>query len=61
MKKIYLAFLWHQHQPMYKNPSTGSYELPWVRLHAAKDYYDMVAVLDNYHYEIGRASCRERV
>lgn len=48
MKKIYLAFLWHQHQPMYKNPSTGSYELPWVRLHAAKDYYDMVAVLDNY-------------
>ena len=48
MKKIYLAFLWHQHQPMYKNPSTGNYELPWVRLHATKDYYDMVAVLDNY-------------
>ena len=48
MKKIYLAFLWHQHQPMYKNPSTNSYELPWVRLHATKDYYDMVAVLDDF-------------
>ena len=24
------------------------YELPWVRLHATKDYYDMVAILDNY-------------
>jgi len=48
MKKIYLAFLWHQHQPSYKNPSTGYYELPWVRLHAVKDYYDMVAALDNF-------------
>ncbi|MDR2395491.1 MAG: hypothetical protein LBD57_02620 [Endomicrobium sp.] len=48
MKKVYLAFLWHQHQPVYKNPNTGIYDLPWVRLHATKDYYDMVAILDNY-------------
>jgi alpha-amylase/alpha-mannosidase (GH57 family) len=48
MKKIYLAFLWHQHQPMYKNPSTGVYELPWVRLHATKDYYDTAAILDDF-------------
>lgn len=48
MKKIYLAFLWHQHQPMYKNPVNNTYELPWVRLHATKDYYDMVAILDNF-------------
>ena len=48
MKKIHLAFLWHQHQPMYKNPSTGIYELPWVRLHATKDYYDTVAILDEF-------------
>lgn len=48
MKKVYLAFLWHQHQPIYKNPLDNVYELPWVRLHATKDYYDMVAVLDNY-------------
>jgi alpha-amylase/alpha-mannosidase (GH57 family) len=48
MKKVYLAFLWHQHQPMYKNPATGVYELPWVRLRATKDYYDMVAILDGF-------------
>ena len=48
MKKVYLAFLWHQHQPVYKNPITGIYELPWVMVHATKDYYDMVAILDNY-------------
>jgi len=48
MKKIYLALLWHQHQPNYKNPFTNNYELPWVRLHATKDYYDMVAILDNF-------------
>jgi alpha-amylase/alpha-mannosidase (GH57 family) len=48
MKKVYLAFLWHQHQPMCKNPVAGVYELPWVRLHATKDYYDMVAVLDGF-------------
>lgn len=48
MKKVYLAFLWHQHQPMYKNPVNNTYEMPWVRLHATKDYYDMVATLDPF-------------
>lgn len=48
MKKIHLAFLWHQHQPMYKNPVNGIYELPWVRLHACKDYYDTAAILDEF-------------
>ncbi len=41
-----LAFLWHMHQPYYKNPRTGVYRLPWVRLHTVKDYYDMVARLE---------------
>ncbi len=43
-----LAFLWHMHQPYYRNPRTGIYRLPWVRLHGVKDYYDMVARLDLY-------------
>jgi alpha-amylase/alpha-mannosidase (GH57 family) len=46
--KIYISFLWHQHQPYYKNPISEKYILPWVRLHAVKDYFDMVAILDNY-------------
>jgi alpha-amylase/alpha-mannosidase (GH57 family) len=46
---IYLALIWHQHQPVYfKDPDTGVYQKPWVRLHAAKDYVDMAAMLTNY-------------
>ena len=36
--KLRVCFLWHMHQPYYKDPETGSYLLPWVRLHAIKDY-----------------------
>lgn len=46
---IYLSLLWHQHQPLYyKDPQTGVYVRPWVRLHAAKDYVDMAAILNEY-------------
>ncbi len=34
------------HQPHYENPLTGQLELPWVRLHGTKDYYDMAAVAE---------------
>jgi len=36
------------HQPYYKGPTSGDYLLPWVRLHGTKDYYDMVALLDDF-------------
>lgn len=45
---IKLAFLWHQHQPYYKNTADGTYLLPWVRLHALKDYYGMVRILREF-------------
>lgn len=46
---IYLAIIWHQHQPVYyKDPETGIYLKPWVRVHATKDYVDMAAILKNY-------------
>jgi alpha-amylase/alpha-mannosidase (GH57 family) len=46
---LYLALIWHQHQPVYfKDPETGVYQKPWVRLHAAKDYVDMAAMLTDY-------------
>lgn len=45
---IKLAFIWHHHQPFYKDLLTNKYVLPWVRLHATKDYYDMVAILDEF-------------
>ena len=40
--KIRLVLLWHMHQPFYKDMLTGEYRLPWVRMHALKDYYGMV-------------------
>jgi alpha-amylase/alpha-mannosidase (GH57 family) len=43
-----VAFLWHMHQPYYKDNLTGIYYMPWVRLHAIKAYYDMVAILEDY-------------
>ncbi|MGC9400507.1 MAG: glucodextranase DOMON-like domain-containing protein [Anaerolineae bacterium] len=46
---LYLAIIWHQHQPVYfKDPETGVYAKPWVRVHAAKDYVDMAAMLEAY-------------
>ena len=60
-QKIHLAFLWHQHQPVYREtpasiqptslepqPYSIPYSMPWVRLHATKDYYDMAAILDEF-------------
>jgi len=45
---LYVALIWHQHQPYYLDPSTGEYSLPWVRLHATKDYLHMVELLQAY-------------
>ncbi len=41
-----VAFLWHQHQPYYKKQN--EFILPWVRLHAAKDYYDLPVIATEF-------------
>lgn len=48
MPKIYLSFVWHMHQPFYKDLVSGEYKLPWTRMHALKDYYGMVSVLEDF-------------
>src|SRR6202022_5144967 len=48
MKPLNVAFVWHMHQPYYKDDLTSTYLLPWVRLRCAKDYYKMPALLDGY-------------
>ena len=48
MAKLRVVILWHQHQPFYKDLVTGEYRLPWTRLHALKDYYGMVKLLDEF-------------
>ncbi len=50
---LYVAFIWHQHQPLYKSSQymsgvMGKYRLPWVRLHGTKDYLDLVLILQRY-------------
>ncbi len=46
VKKLSLAVYWHMHQPVYE--LEGTYLMPWVRLHAVKDYLDMVLVLEKF-------------
>src|SRR5262252_5285251 len=43
-----VAFVWHMHQPYYEDLVTHEHILPWVRLHALKDYYGMVALLREF-------------
>ncbi|MFB3853632.1 MAG: glycoside hydrolase [Vicinamibacterales bacterium] len=45
---IKVAILWHMHQPHYGDPETGAQLLPWVRLHASKDYLGMVEMLREF-------------
>ena len=48
MTPIHLVILWHMHQPEYRDPASGRYLLPWTRLHALKDYFGMVKLLEEF-------------
>jgi alpha-amylase/alpha-mannosidase (GH57 family) len=52
MKQLDLVFLWHMHQPDYRDhggaADEGEVMLPWVYLHAMKDYVDMAAHLERH-------------
>ncbi len=48
MPQIHLCFLWHMHQPFYKDLVSGEYKLPWTRMHALKDYYGMARILEEF-------------
>jgi alpha-amylase/alpha-mannosidase (GH57 family) len=43
-----VVFLWHMHQPEYRDPVSGQPVLPWVRLHATRSYNDMAAALERH-------------
>lgn len=45
---IHLAILWHMHQPLYQDPHSGEYQLPWTRMHALKDYYGMARLASEF-------------
>jgi alpha-amylase/alpha-mannosidase (GH57 family) len=45
---LYIAFIWHMHQPYYRDLATGQSLMPWARLHGTKDYLDMVKCLEQF-------------
>jgi len=45
---LYLAFIYHMHQPYYLNLLTQETDMPWVRLHGTKDYLDMLQILEKF-------------
>ncbi|MFA6320522.1 MAG: glycoside hydrolase family 57 protein [Candidatus Omnitrophota bacterium] len=47
-KTLGVAFLWHMHQPFYKDPLSNEYMMPWVRLRGVKDYFPMAALVDKF-------------
>ncbi len=47
-KILHVAFVWNQHQPYYRDEQRGLFIMPWVRLHAAKDYLRMASLLEQY-------------
>jgi alpha-amylase/alpha-mannosidase (GH57 family) len=48
VKKLSVAFLWHMHQPWYRDERSGEFLMPWVFLHAIKDYADMLWIQSHY-------------
>ncbi len=44
--RLPVVLCWHMHQPDYRGPNGREYHLPWVYLHALKDYSDMAAHLE---------------
>lgn len=47
-KKLSIAFYWHMHQPVYQITPDSDYIMPWTRLHAVKDYLDMLTIIKNH-------------
>lgn len=47
-KKLSVAFMWHMHQPVYQDTPEGTFFMPWVRLHAVKDYLDMLYITKKF-------------
>lgn len=47
-RPVQLVLLWHMHQPDFRDCATGEFRLPWVYLHALKDYSDMAAHLERH-------------
>jgi alpha-amylase/alpha-mannosidase (GH57 family) len=48
MDSILVSFLWHMHQPFYKDLVRQHYVMPWAYLHGTKDYLGMAALAEEF-------------
>lgn len=46
--RLDLVLVWHMHQPDYRTGAERAPSMPWVYLHALKDYADMAAHLERH-------------
>ncbi len=44
---LHVAFLWHMHQPIYLDPYSNQFLMPWVRLHGVRAYSDMISPFED--------------
>src|SRR4030042_6927848 len=44
------CLFWHFHQPMYKNPVSGRFVLPWVNFHSVKNYRQMAVLSEETEF-----------
>ncbi len=49
---VFVSFIWHMHQPYYKDDIQKKYLASWVRLHASKDYIDMLRIAQNNNAKV---------
>ncbi len=47
MSKVFISFLWHFHQPQYKDFIENFYLLPYTRIHLVKNYYMMAKLVES--------------
>lgn len=47
---MHLAFVWHFHQPIYRDPDSAEYVLPWVNYHAVKNYHQMARLAEETEF-----------
>ncbi len=60
MDNIYLAVVWHHHQPPYTAPGESTARLPWARLHGIKDYVGMAMLakqFPEFHHTFNLTPC----
>jgi len=47
---MYLSFVWHFHQPIYRHPQTGEFLMPWVNYHTTKNYWQMLRLVEKHEF-----------